>query len=356
MWQNKIGALLLALCCLQCASPAKPKQKVAGVKVSTEWIEKVRRYDYKQDNLPLLEEFGKFIKPDTLDCASESPHLGKGIVEPGPAGDLTPLFVNLDDEPGEELIGVLRYARCEPMLFVFKMIDNSWYLLYHESIFVHNEEPELLVANSPSSNKTFYLRFVQDRGSGIYRNSYRFYKLINSKVHPCLELTSQARIYGWGLYLNQEVDSRLEFKSTYEDAVFATYHYSFFPGAVFDKDVSWAAHPEIPFVKGEGYAYYKWNAPTLTYELETHSYDEPDDLNKAKIAAFGDFGNDSLFVRAFAYEIGQTLKEGTPDTKRLLKAYLASLKHKQKPTVPSGELEEKKQINGTKFYGLKQKQ
>ena len=142
MWRiNKMVILLVGLCGLQCSSPVKTNPKIAGVKVSTEWIEMVRKYDYKQDNLPLLKEFEHFIKPDTLDGASESPHIGKGIVEPGPAATLTPLFVNLDDEPGEELIGILRYARCEPMLFVFKMIDNSWYLLYHESIFVHNEEP-----------------------------------------------------------------------------------------------------------------------------------------------------------------------------------------------------------------------
>ena len=355
MWRNTIGASLLGLCCLQCTSPAKPKPEIAGVKVSTEWIEQVRRYDYKQANLALLKQFGQFIKPDTLACASESPHLVKGIVEPGPTGELTPLFVNLDEEPGEELIGVLRYAGCRPMLFVFKLIDNSWYLLYHESIFVHNEEPELLVANSPSSNKTFYLRFLQDRGSGIYRNSYRFYKLIANKVQPCLELTSQARIYGWGLYLNQDVDSRLEFSSTQEDGVAATYHYSFFPGPAFDQDFSWQAHPEIPLVKGEGSAYYKWNDSTLTYQLETHSYDEPDALNKAKISTFGDFGNDTLFVRAFAYEIGQTLKEGTPEAKRLLKAYLAAVKRNQKPTASSGELEEKHPANGAKLYGLKQK-
>lgn len=352
---NKIGILVIGICCLQCSTPIKTKPKIAGAKVPAEWIERVRKYDYKQDNLPLLKDFEQFIKPDTLDCASESPHLGKGIIEPGPAGTFTPLFVNLDEEPGEELIGFLRYARCEPMLFVFKMIDNSWYLLYHESIFVHNEESELLVANNPSANKTFYLRALQDRGSGIYRNSYRFYKLIDNKVRPCLELTNQASIYGWGLYLNQEVDLALQFPSTREDAIEASYRYSFFPGAVYDHDVSWASHPEISFVKGEGSAYYKWNASTSTYQLETYSHDGPDALNKAKIATFGNFGNDSLFVRAFAYEIGETLREGPPETKRLLTSYLTSVKHKQMPIVPSGELEEKHVENETEFYGLKQK-
>ncbi|GAA4021120.1 hypothetical protein GCM10022409_00910 [Hymenobacter glaciei] len=293
------------------------------------------------------------MKPDTLDCASEAPHLGKGIMEPGPAAELTPLFLNLDEDPGEELIGILRYARCEPMLFVFKMIGNSWYLLHHESIFVHNEEPELLVANTPSAHKTFYVRFLQDRGSGIYRDSYRFYKLIGNKVHGCLELTNRASIYGWGLYLNQKVDLRLQFNSTYEDAIAASYRYSFFPGAVFDHEMSWAAHPEIPFVQGSDLAYYKWDASTLTYQLIAPALDEPTNLNKAKIATFGNFGNDSLFVRAFAYEIDETLREGTPAAKRLLASYLRFVKQKQRPPVHFGELEEKQHVKGTKFYGPK---
>jgi hypothetical protein len=342
MWQtNKIGFLLIGFGCLQCTSPTKPKPKIAGVAVSTAWVEKVRHYDYKQDNLALLKEFEQFVRPDTVGCENESPHLGKGIVEPRPAAELTPLFVNLDEEPGEELIGILRYARCTPVFFVFKHIAGSWHLLHHESIFVHNEQPELVVANSPSPNKTFYLRLLQDTGSGIHRSSYRFYKLINNNVHTCLELTNEARIYGWGLYLNQEINSSLEFNSTSEDAVSITYRYSFFPGSALDKDLDWTAHPEVPLVKGEGYAYYEWNVSTLTYQLETHSYDGPDALNQAKISTFGDFGNDTLFVSAFAYEIGQTLKEGMPEEKRLLNTYLASVKHQRKPTVPSGDLKKK---------------
>jgi len=333
MWQtNKIGLLLVGFSCLHCASPTKPKPKIAGVPVSAAWVEKVRRYDYKQDNLALLKEFEQFIRPDTVHCANEFPHLGKGIAEPGPAAELNPLFANIDEELGEELIGILRYARCTPVFFVFKQVAGSWYLLHHESIFVHNEQPELIVANSPSPNKTFYIRLLQDTGSGIHRSSYRFYKLINNKVRTCLELTNDASIYGWALYLNQEVDLRLEFNSTQKDAVFATYNYSFFPGPVFGKDSNWQFHSEISLVKGEGYAYYQWDASTLTYQLETHSYDEPDALNKAKISTFGDFGNDTLFVRAFAYEIGQTLKEGTPEAKKLMKAYLTSVKREQKPT------------------------
>lgn len=356
MWLiNKIGILLIGLCSLRCTSPAKTTPKTAGVQVPTEWVEKVRHYDYKKDNLSLLKDFEQFIEPDTLDGASESLHLGKGLVEPRPASSFTPLFVNLDEEPSEELIGVLRYARCKPMLFVVKMIGSSWYLLHHESIFVHNEEPELLVANSPSANKTFYVRALQESGSGIYRDSYRFYKLIDNKVVLCLEVPNEAKIYGWGLYLNQEVNLALRFASTGDDAIETLYKYSFFPGPVLAHDMSWSAHPEIYLVKGEGSAFYKWNASTMTYQYETFGSESPDELTKSKIATFGDFGNDSLFVRAYAYEIGEMLHEGTPVAKQLLNAYLTAVKHGRKSTVHLEELEEKKAMNGTRFYGPKPK-
>ena len=350
--RSRFGGLLLAgFACLQCASPVKMHPPVAGAWVPTDWIEKVRHYDYNRENLSLLKEFEQLIKPDTLDGESEHPHVGKGIMEPGPAAELTPLFVNLDNEPGEELIGVLRYARRAPTLFVCKKIENEWYLLHHESIFVHNEEPELVVVNNRSANKLFYVRFLQESGSGIHRDSYRFYKLLNNKVRLCLELPNHSLIYGWGLYLNQEVELKLQFSSTYEDVVEAIYRYSFFPGAVFAHDVPWAAHPDTPLVQGKDNVYYQWNDSTGTYQFENFAYADSTELTENKIATFGNFTNDTLFVRAFAYEIRQGVQQGTPEVRRQLQAYLRSVQNKQKPAVLSGAVERKKEVNGTQFFG-----
>ncbi|WP_460502523.1 hypothetical protein [Hymenobacter agri] len=279
--------------------------------------------------------------------------MGKGIMEPGPAAELTPLFANLDEEPGEELLGILRYARRDPTLFVCKKIAGDWYLLHHESIFVHNEEPELVLVNNRSANKLFYARFLQESGSGIHRNSYRFYKLIHNQVQLCLELPNHSLIYGWGAAMNQEIELKLQFASTQDDSFQATYRYSFFPGAVFKQDVPWAAHPEIPLIQGEDNVYYQWNDTTRTYQLEDlpYAYGDSVNLTASKIATFGNFGNDSLFVRAFAYEIRQAAQHGTPQVRWLLKAYLHSIKNQQRPTVPSGEVELKKEVNGTRFFG-----
>jgi hypothetical protein len=346
--------LLTGICCLQCSSPPKKKPGAVEQKIPTEWIEKAQHYNYQQDNLALLKQLEGFIKPDSLAGEHDTIHLGHGM-EPKPGGYFTPMFVNLDEDAAMEMLGIFGYYHHDPMLAVFKKKGDSWHLIYHESFFLHSEDPGLQLINSPSANKTFCLRTIQETGSGIRRDSYRFYKLINNQVRCCLELPNHTFIYGWGRYLNQEVGLRLRFTSTDEDAIVANYTYSFFPGAVYDKDVSWTAHPEIPFVQGENTAYYKWDALTRTYQLETFASEGPAALTQAKIATFGNFENDSLFVRAFAYELGETLREGTPVAKRLLMAYLASVTQKQKPLVPSGELEEKLQENRTKFYGLKQK-
>ncbi|GAB3578028.1 hypothetical protein GCM10027345_16480 [Hymenobacter daeguensis] len=321
----------------------------------TEWIEKAQRYQYQQNNLALLKQLEGFVKPDSLAGERDSIHLDHSI-ESKPNGYFTPMFVNLDQDAALEMLGIFGYYGHDPMLAVFKKREDAWHLIYHESFFLHSEDPGLQIINSPSASKTFCLRSIQETGSGIRRDSYRFYKLINNRVRCCLELPNHTFIYGWGRYLNQEVGLTLRFTSTDEDAIVADYAYSFFPGAVYDKDVSWAAHPEIPFVKGENTAYYKWDAATSTYRLETFDSEGPAALTPAKIATFGSFENDSLFVRAFAYELGETLREGTPTAKRLLKTYLASVQHHQKPAVPSGELEEKHREGGTNFYGLKRPQ
>lgn len=340
-----IIALVLVLTYTQAFSQSQNQDRNVKIKVPIEWIEKLRQYDYKHSNLTILKEFEEFIKPDSLVGSKESEHEDGGI--------LNPMSVNLDNEQTEELIGLFGWSESNPTLAVFKLIDNSWYLIYTEPFYSFYYEPELQVANNFSANKTFYIRWLYERGSGVYCDAYHFYKLIDNKVVPCLQLINSAHIFGWGLYLNQTVDMKFKFNCATADELWVSYNYNFFPGAVFENDVPWKGHEEISFAKSDDGIEFSWDKKACKYRPSFNNRE--DGLTADKIACFGAFGNDTLFVRAFDHEIKQILKEGRKDQQKFLKKYLDIVKKKGKAVSPTGVIEEKGQIGGHKFYGTKKK-
>ena len=297
--------------------------------------------------MTLIREFEKLISPDTLVL----PYYGNPRQEDG---ILNPIITNLDNDEQEEIIALIGWTENYPMLTVFKQIDKQWYLIFIETFHVHYSSPELNIANVPSKNKTFYIRWLYERGSGIFRDSYHFYKLIDNKVYHCLELVNEAQIFGWGLYLNQQVQSSFKFNSSTADKIWVVYDYNFFPGAVYDTDAPWDAHIDISFVKGEQGVSYQWDSLPHSYKL--HFYSQKDDLTDQKIACFGAFGNDSLFAIAFDYELKETLEKGTEKQKKLLAKYFELAKTSSTVPSPTGGLEEKGQVGGLKFYGAKKKE
>lgn len=301
------------------------------IKVSKEWINSLRNYDYNKDNTLILEQFESFIFPDTLAGSNEYSHEGGGL--------LTPMFVNLDNDANDELIGLFGWNEVEPTLAVFKLIGEDWFLLYLEPFYMFYDSPEIKVVNNISTNKTFYIRWLYERGSGIYCDAYHFYKLIDNKVYSCLTLINSAYIFGWGIYLNQIVEMSFNFKSKNDDILYVTYKYNFFPGAVYKNDMPWEGHEDIPFVKGEKKLKYYWDSLSLSYKPVFNTRNK-DDLTEQKILCFGSFGNDTLFVKAYDFEIKQTLKKGTSEQKKLLQDYLDIVKTNQHANSPTGEMEE----------------
>jgi len=313
------------------------------IHIPTAWIEKLRKFDYSRNDTVLLRKFESYIKPDTI--------IDTHVVHDSNLGRmLNPIFVDLDGDHGEELICLLGWSTEAPSLGVFKEIEGKWYLLYLENIYTFYNAPSLSVAGNFSKNKTFYLRHVDDHGSGIYADSYSFYKLINNKVYKCLNLLNEARIYGWGLYINQNIKMNFEFRGDGNDEIGVGYNYNFFPGAINQGDCSWCASEDVSLIKGEDYVWYNWNMKEKKYKLEIPKYkNNIEDLTASKIACFGAFGNDSLFVAAFGDQINETIKTGTKQQKRILKEYLSILKEEK--TAITQKLEKKSQAGGTSFYG-----
>jgi hypothetical protein len=80
-----------------------PVQKDYNVKIKipSEWIEKIRHYNYSSNNKELISEFESFIKPDTL----TNPHAQHVSEDYGRV--LNEAFVDLDGKPGDELAGLI---------------------------------------------------------------------------------------------------------------------------------------------------------------------------------------------------------------------------------------------------------
>ena len=313
------------------------------IKIPSAWIEKVRRYDYKGDN-GLFGDFEKFIAPRSLKS--------NNVTEDGPdiARVFNPIFANLDGAATDELICFMGTDETSPYLTVFKKISGSWYLLYLEEIDTFYDIPAVSIAGNFSKNKIFYFDHVDEHGSGIYVASYSFYKLVNNRVYKCLSLLDDAHIYGWGLFMNQAVKTRFKFSGDNDD-INVFYSYNFFPGAVKDGDCPWCSNEDIPLVSGDDNIFYEWDATLKKYKLSKPVDDGSDNLTAQKIACFGDFGNDKLFVKAFRKAIDEKLKEGTPEQKKLLKQYLALVAKNGKAITE--ELEEKGNTGHTKYYGPK---
>jgi hypothetical protein len=312
------------------------------IKVSDKFIYDIESFDYKTNPKTLISEYFKY-----LSLRLSSNDKTKGI--------LVPIEINLDEDAENEIISIIGWDETQTYLGVFKQIDNTWYIIYTEPINMFYTPPELSIINNPSKNKTFYIRQLNNRGSGIYSDSYHFYKLIDKKVYQCLSLIHDARIYGWGLFLNQDVSMQLKPSSGLEDELSVIYDYNFFPGSVMENDSPWPNHSDISFVKDKQSVSYIWDDTCKIYKALIYTYDHKL-LNEDKIKCFGNFGNDSLFIRAFNYELDQKLDTGSDSIKQLIKKYIFSVKKDGKAMSPNGSMEEKTKIGNARFFGPTKKQ
>ena len=332
---------------LSCHSDKANNQPInkTWVKVPDNWISRALHFKYGKVDTTLLHEFANFIKPDTLNNP-KTEH-----VDPNYGLIFNCIAVDLDGDQQDELVCLVGWDVYDPYLGVLKQINGAWYLIYKEEIYTFYNSPTIYVANNYSGKKTFYLNRVYDHGSGVYINGSSFYKLDNNQVYKCLDIINDAHIYGWGLYMNQAVKTSFEFSGDDKDELTVDYTYNFFPGAVKEGDCPWCANEEIPLVKGDDNVYYQWDNKQHKYKLDIPKYKSgSDDLTEKKIACFGDFGNDTLFVDAFRDQINETLKTGTAQQKKILKKYLALVKRDK--IAKTGNLIKTTEAGGTSFYGV----
>ncbi len=291
------------------------------------WIEQVANFDYVSESLPIVEEFERLLGQNSLGDRAGEGYLGQ-------------LFVNLDDDQQSELLLIIGWSYYATKFCVFKQIDEQWRLLYIEDVHEHYQEPSFSVANNRSPFKVFYLHQLYERGSGVYKEKYHFFKLINGKVYPCLRVIGKAHLVSWPTLLSETVTSSLAVSG--DDVIYVTYQYRFFPGnelfklghqkisEKIEQDVSYEVGelPEEDFIRHEETVYYQWNETAFQYELNGND----DLLTPCKIARFGDFDNHPLFLEAFGKELEEMKTQGMPEQQFLLNIYLDEVQ-KEKPRI-----------------------
>lgn len=338
MLRNFLCLLLFPLSVL--SQTVAPPDFHKYIKIPTAWIEKAREVDIDSTD-QLVEELESYIRPDSIYLPSYLEHDHKGSY-------FKCKFVNLDDDPEPELVANIGWSISDPSFTVFKKIDNSWYLLYLEPYYIFYTDPELNIPANVSKNKVVYIRRMYERGTGIHSVAFNFFRLVNNKVYPCLEIADKTWIYGWSLFMNQKVKTNFYFSD--KGNIHVHYRYSFFPGTISYEHPLCIGYEMLPLVSGDENVLYYWDKKCFIYRQKLHP-ENPLSLTPQKVACFGAFGNDSLFTKAYRYNIKHTLRNGTAKQKRILKDYLTAVREHRKP--PSEE-EEKAQIGDLNFYGPKE--
>ncbi len=271
------------------------------------------------------------------------------------SGFLRVIVSDLDSDSSEEIIALTAVNQDggDYYLLVLKHLSDGWQIIYDPVVYYYYEVPPLRLVEKSGSDKTFYTFELTMRGSGIHRELIRFFKLIDGRVYEALTTVHECRMYGWGRYLNQDVDAELTATQTGGNRISVSFTYGFFPGAVFDTDVVFAAHPDIPFVKGKQELEYEWRSATRTYAPLFTS--DRKQLTAEKVACLSDFTPDLPFVEAFQTELQETRLHGSKVQAKLITEYLRQVKENGVAVPPSGELEEKTRAGGSTFYGPKKK-
>lgn len=320
-------------------------KSVEGAKlIPNSLIEKIKRFNGEDS---LLNEINRLAFQIIRDSMFNKDHT---------FGVLSPFFVDLDGDMKNEIICLFGIWHENPTLGLFKEDNKNWKCLFFEDFHHHYEGVNVSIVNNPGKEKVVLVKELEARGSGLYKEVSHFFKLIDEQFIHCLRIVSDSRINGWGLYLNQEIYSDFSF-SNYNgsDKIWVRYKFRYYPGPIFEKDVSWTSHPEINIIQGTEGVGYIWNQEAKKYEPEFSSKDDVEIIKK-RLIAFDEFGNDTIIVEAFKEEFELELRKGSTQQKEIIEKYIKLVEQDRKASVPSGELEQVGETEGgMKFYKVNKK-
>jgi len=279
--------------------------------VDSNWLSRAISYDYASPPTQLVYEFARGHRSTTLPTDStqfSEPYL-----------NLT--TVNLDDDSIPEHIMFIGPDPSNTMFCVIKRFGDSWKLIQREYLWLHNQDPELVIMNTPSQFKTFYVRWLYHRGSGAWLFTYRFYKVVQGRLVLALEFIDDAVLQLGAFDLNGS------FKTTSisddKGNLFIKFRYSLSSGywsqdTVHSEDES--PH-SIPLLSDDDAAvFYDWEPSEQRFILRKSA--RPEDLDQEQIDCFMQLENKTLCVAAFHKQLAELKNSRDPDQRRVAKYLL----------------------------------
>jgi hypothetical protein len=248
------------------------------------------------------------------------------------------ILSNLDTDATPEIICLMGYSKTMTEgydLFVLKSFATNWRIIYKTVVDFWYKDPEIHVLDNNGPTKTFYTFEITVRGSDIYRDLFKFYKLIDGRVYGCLSTVHEMHLIGW-TPLNREIDAKVKALHNGQDEISLRYKFHFWPGSIKDSSINEETHEDILFVSGTASLDFLWDSRSRTYR-PVYSADGTG-LTNSKFKCLDIWSDDASFVDAFHTEIQEVLKKGSKEQILLLNALLREVKRDSVSLPPAGGL------------------
>jgi hypothetical protein len=281
--------------------------------IPSELVDRLKRFKMKNSPREIVKQL--------CDILSQS----DSVAYEGDNGFLRVIVSNLDTDPAPEIIVLM--GNSETMtegydLLVLKSFSSNWRIIYATVVDFWYKPPEIHVLDNLGPNRTFYTYAITIRGTGIYRDLVKFYKLIDGQVYNCLSTVHDMHADGWGP-LNREVHAKVKALHNGEDEIRVRYKYRFWPGMVEKGNANEESHDDVSFISDAHSVDYRWEGRSRTYR--SNLVDSRGGFNKAELRCLDTWVDDAQFVRAFDSETQDLALRGSDEQTHLLRLYIGGI-------------------------------
>lgn len=292
-----------------------PHERTDSTIVDSEWLSRAISYDFSTPPTQLVYEFALAHPIETLPADTtkyDQPYL-----------NIT--TVNLDDDPDPEHIMFIGTDPSNSMFCVIKRFGDHWKLIHYEYLWLHNESPELILMNTPSQHKTFYVRWLYHRGSGAWLFTYRFYKVVEGKLILALEFIDDSLLQLGALDLNGRFTTTSI--ADYEGSLFIKFRYELSTGYWSNDTVhSGNESPRSILLMSDEHqgVFYEWEPSELRFVLRKSSQSK--NLDQSQIDCFMHLEKEVTCISALETELHNLESSNDSDKRRIAKYLLSKLK------------------------------
>lgn len=250
----------------------------------------------------MIRDYNSFVAPDTLQESLNA------------LGILYYEAHDLDEDGEDELVVTLGWHLHLTELAVLKRVEDSWRIIFRREYGGYKNDGDFVVEKS-----LLIIKNTPFTGSAVYQDFLDFYKLIDGKMRPVLQLLNKTYISGWGNTLGQHVETN--FRVVSRRQVDVSYSYQFY--GFLDKEDAFGERGQL-LLDDKQKVSYLWDHSSLNFQLQPQPR-----LSLQQIKAMEHLASDSLFIKAFSQELEQIEENGELEKRNLLKEYLRIVEEKR---------------------------